>query len=260
MRRWASFLLLGVIVQLQAQDVELQNQHTSPTDEVAGARLFRQKCAACHGLKGTGDFGADLTREQFRYGSSDAALYRTIRGGISASEMPGMGLLPEKHIWQMVTYVRSLSRRSPVERLSGDPANGEKLFFEKGQCARCHIVNGRGGRLGNELSDIGWMRSPQHLRVSILNPNEAVSRRYWSFQVTDREGRIIEGIRVNEDTYSIQILDLEENFHSLWKRDLPEIRVQKTSWMPSYEDSFTRNELDDLVAYLYSLRRKEKSQ
>ncbi len=121
------------------------------------------------------------------------------------------------------------------------------------------MVGGAGGRLGPDLSDIGWRRSPGHLRSSILRPNEDIDRKYWSVQIIDGSGQAISGIRLNEDSYSIQIMDMRENLLSLWKSDLKELKQTKRSWMPGFEQAFSPSELEDLVAYLYSLRRKADS-
>ena len=223
-----------------------------------GAAVFRIHCSSCHGGDGSGGRGPDLTRGQFRYGSSDSALYQTIRSGVSESGMPRLGSPPER-VWRVVAYVRSLSRSGREAVVPGDPVQGKRLYLEKGDCSRCHKVDRMGGRLGPELSEIGWMRSTRHLRSSIINPNQEVDRHYRSLHIQEKGGRVIQGVPLNEDSYSIQLMDLEENLHSFWKRDLEEIRQENTSWMPSYQGVFTEGELDDLVAYLYSLRRKANS-
>jgi putative heme-binding domain-containing protein len=121
------------------------------------------------------------------------------------------------------------------------------------------MVQGEGGSLGPDLSHIGSLRSPAHLRASLLRPGDDVDPAYWAVEAVDKNGRSYHGIRMNEDTYSIQILDMKEDLHSLAKQDLRELRVDpKKSRMPSYEKAFTTSELDDLVAYLYSQQREAR--
>ncbi len=256
-RKWiALVLVLGGAVSVWAQQRE-ENPYTTPEDVAIGAEIFQRRCVTCHGGDGTGGRGPDLTRGLFRYGSSDVALYRTIRSGISASGMPRLGL-PEERVWRLISYVRSLSE-NPRVTIPGDPERGKQILSSQSDCKRCHLVNGEGGRLGPDLSEIGWMRSPQHLRSSILNPNREVDRGYRSVEAVQKGGQVIRGVPLNEDAYSIQLMDLEENLHSLWKSDLEDLRQEDRSWMPSYQGAFTGSELDDLVAYLYSLRRKKDS-
>ena len=236
-----------------AQGDLLTNPHTSENDKAMGASVFRTQCARCHNFDGSGGEGPDLTRGEFRHGSADSDLFSTISLGRSNNEMPHF-TLPEKQIWQLITFVRSLYR-APVN-LPGDPVSGKRSYWEKSNCSQCHMINGIGGRLGPDLSDIGWRRSPDHLELSILNPNQNIERKYWLVQIINKNGKTINGIRLNEDSYSIQIMDMQENLLSLWKRDLEEIKQVKQSLMPSFKANFGMTELEDLVAYLYSLRRK----
>ena len=113
--------------------------------------------------------------------------------------------------------------------------------------------------MGPDLTYIGSMRTPAHLRASVLRPNEEVLPAYWPVEAAGKDGKAYSGIRLNEDTYTIELLDSEENLRSLAKKDLQKLVVEKNkSRMPAYEAVFTATELDDLVAYLYSLQRKAR--
>jgi putative heme-binding domain-containing protein len=205
-------------------------------------------------LDGDGGLGPDLTRGIYRHGSTDQALFQTISKGIAGTPMPATSL-PDPQLWQLVRHVHDLAGGVHVT-VPGNAAAGEKLFAGKGGCAKCHMIRGEGGRLGPDLTYIGSLRSPANLRASILRPDEDISPRYWAVEAVDNHGVVYSGVRLNEDTYSIQILDLSENLHSLAKRDLRSLTVdRKKSRMPAYAGAFTAPELDDLVAYLYSLQR-----
>jgi putative heme-binding domain-containing protein len=225
-------------------------------DPGVGARLYRLHCSECHGLDGQGGRGADLTRGVFRFGSSDEALYRTISKGVAGTPMPPTAL-SEAQLRQVVRHVRLLSGGARIT-VPGNPAAGEALFAGKGGCTKCHMIRGVGGRLGPDLTTIGSQRSPNHLRASILRPDEDVSWSYWSAEAVDKNGKAYSGNRIGEDTYSIQLLDLNEELRSLAKEDLKTLVVERKSRMPGYGQAFTSSELDDLVAYLYGLERKAR--
>ena len=225
----------------------------------AGERLFHLHCAECHGPAGEGGYGPDLTRGVYRHGSTDEALLHTIATGVPGTRMPATSL-SDHQLREIVTYVRSLAGGIRVA-IAGNAQAGEKLFAGKGGCTKCHMIRGEGGRLGPDLTNIGSQRSPKHLRRSILQPDEEINAEFWTVDASDKDGKTYSGIRLNEDTYSIQILDLSEDLHSLAKADLRSLTVdKKKSRMPTYQGMLTASELDDLVAYLYSLQKNIKGQ
>lgn len=238
-----------------AQTSEIKNPRTSAADVAAGARIFRSHCAQCHGLNAAGGRGPSLANGIFYHGSSDADLLRNISEGIPGTEMPGV-FFSDNQVWQVVAYLRSLSRKAERAPTPGDPAQGAKLFAGKGRCVQCHRVNGQGGRLGPDLSAIGSLRSPDHLRTSILDPSADVPPRYWVTRVRHMDGSSYSGFILNEDTHTLQIIDMREELRSFAKSELDEMKVEKSSSMPSYRGVLEESELRDVVAYLSSLQRK----
>lgn len=241
-------LILAFASALAAQE-EVRNPASSPADIEAGAKTFRSHCAECHGIKGDGGRGPNLASGTYYHGSSDAELLRNISDGIPGTEMPGLFYSPDR-VWQVVSFLRSLNQRDAVK---GDAAKGAATFKAKG-CAQCHRIAGTGGRLGPDLSHIGRSRSSEHLRFAITDPNSDVRQRYWFVTATDKQNRKLEGFLMNEDTYTVQFIDMSERLHSLNKADLGQYKVDKVSKMPSFKASITGNDLEDLVAYLSSLR------
>lgn len=243
---------MAFATQLPAQ-TELRNPHTSPADVAAGAKTFRSHCAACHGLNGEGGRGPNLASGVFYHGGSDSDLLNTISNGVSGTEMPGLFYSPDR-VWQIVAYIRSLSRNG-VNNQVGDPGAGAKLFQDSG-CTGCHRVRGEGGRLGPDLTSIGMTRSREHLREAILDPNADVRQGYWIVNAVGKDGKQISGFLMNEDTYTLQLLDFQERLRSIPKETLTSYKVDKTSKMPSYKGKLSEKDLDNLVAYLSSLRPK----
>lgn len=242
-------LTLVFAAALPAQE-ETRNPRTSAEDVAAGARTFRSHCSECHGLNGEGGRGPNLASGQFFHGSTDRELLKNISDGIAGTEMAGLFYSPDR-VWQIVAYLRSLGARlAPVR---GDVSRGLAIFRADG-CTGCHRVRGEGAALGPDLTKIGLIRSPEHLRRSLLEPDADVRPRFWFVSATGETGAKHEGFLLNEDTYTVQFLDLKEQLRSLSKAGLSHYGVKKTSRMPSYQTRLSPQQVDDVVAYLSSLR------
>lgn len=225
----------------------------TPEGLVAGERIFRTQCASCHGRRGEGGRGATLTRPHLLHAPTDEAMFAVIQNGIPDTEMPGQWYTA-REIWQVVAFVRTLGAVAP-QKIDGDPFRGESLYANKGGCARCHTVNGRGGALGPDLTDIGARRSVSFLRASLLDPEAEVPDGFMQVRLLSHDGRPITGVRVAEDAFSIQLRDLSGEFRSFFKSELTQVvREPGKSPMPSYKGVFSSSELDDLISYLFSLQ------
>jgi putative heme-binding domain-containing protein len=226
----------------------------TPVDLDQGERIYKAQCALCHGIDGGGGTGPTLQKPVLSRAADNDALYSVIRSGVPG-KMPG-GWLSEGETWQVAGYVRSLGKVESGD-LPGDAARGRRIYAGEGGCAGCHIVDGEGGSLGPDLTTIGEVRGARHLRESLVDPGAALPDGQLLITAIARDGERIAGLRVNEDVSTIQLRDGANRFHSLRKADLSELRREfGKSLMPSYERSLTDAELDDLVAYLASLRRK----
>ncbi len=231
-----------------------ENPDTTPADLKNGQQLFMGQCARCHGPKGEGGRGAVLARPKLPHAPDDEALFIVIRDGIKGTEMPAGYAVDTRETWQLAAYVRSLGHMNP-EAVPGDPKRGQELYGSKGHCSQCHIVSGQGGSLGPELTDIGSRRSAAHLRAALLDPESTLPDGFLQVRLVTKDGRRTTGVRLNEDTFTIQIIDLNGGLHSFFKEDLKELqRDAGKSPMPSFRKALSASEADDLVAYLYSLR------
>jgi putative heme-binding domain-containing protein len=232
---------------------QLKNPHTTAADVAAGARIFRSHCADCHGITGKGGKGPDLTTGQFFHGSSDQALLTNISGGIEGTAMPSQFFSPDQ-VWQIVAFVRTLPVKGSATAPAGNPQNGARIFRANG-CVGCHLVKGEGGVNGPELSFIGSQRPPDAIRKSIEDPNALVEQAYWQADIILENGTPYKGFLLNEDTYNVQLLHPAKGLVTLPKRDFRKFEIRKTSAMPAYKGKLQPSEMDDLVAYLWSLQR-----
>ena len=241
------------VASTDAQSGVTKNPFSSTADVDAGEQSFRARCAICHGVDGTGDRGPDLTRGVFRHGDSDRSLFMNILAGIPGTGMPSVRL-SDREMWQIVAYVRSLNL--PVDNTtSGDAAAGLQVF-DRLACGRCHFINGQGGRTGPDLSAVGWIRSENHLRTSVLDPSASIEADFRQVQVTTRQGQQTQGILLNEDRYSVQLIDRQQQLRSFMKSELDTVDRPDGSLMPSFEGRLSTRDLDDLVTFLASLRRR----
>ena len=227
----------------------------NPEDVAHGTRVFEVHCARCHGIDGAGGEGPNLMRENLRRSTEDDALLEIVDNGIAGTDMPGHGSLNTREIRNVAAYVRSLGV-APREDLPGDPAAGRELY-DMTLCSTCHIVNGEGMALGPDLSDVGLLRGSAYLRESVMDPPKIVNPRYRTVLIEDANSRTVMGVRVAEDTFTIQVIDEAGRHRSFRKSQLREFQLlPEESMMMSYAD-FTDEELDDLVAYLATLRGPE---
>jgi len=226
---------------------------TGEPDLESGRRIFESQCALCHGQTGTGGRGPGLNRPKLDKAPDEEALRKLISDG--SGEMPGAWQLAAREVASVALYVRSLGK-VPPEILPGDTERGARAYASKG-CAGCHMIDGKGQGFGPELSNIGARRSGSHLKQTLIKPGATLPQGFLYVAAVTAAGQTVRGIRVNEDVFTIQIKDAGGRFHSFRKADLKELRrLRGESPMPSFEGSLTGAELDDLVAYLASLRGK----
>lgn len=231
-----------------------------PADVQRGLQLYSTRCTTCHGEAGTQVPGVALLSGSFRRAASDEALAGIIKGGIAGTGMP-QGNYNEAELRGLVAYLRTANRipGEPAASLArGDSKRGEALFKGKGQCDGCHRLGPNGGFRGPNLSEIGATRTDQSLMKSLVDPSAEITPLNQELRIVTRTGQTIVGRRMNEDTYSVQLILQEQGrLLALMKSDIREMAPVKTSPMPSFRGHFSDSELADLVAYLRTLRPAE---
>lgn len=218
-----------------------------------GARLYQANCTGCHGPEGDAIAGVNFGKGQLRRASTDDDLVRIIVRGIPGTPMPPSNF-SEGQAGTIVAYVRSMAGSGAAAATSGDASRGKSLFEAKGQCLTCHSVAGSGARIGPPLTDIGAFRPSSELLRSLIEPSAEIRAENRSVRAVTRGGETITGRLLNQDTFSIQLIDAREQLRMLDKGSLREHEILKSSPMPSYRDKLTEQELADLVSYLSSLR------
>jgi cytochrome c oxidase cbb3-type subunit 3 len=273
-----SVLAVPVLVGLLASSVraeEVRNPFSGDAKAAkAGEFEFRINCAFCHGLGAHGGGrGPDLTRAHKRHGDSDAAMFQNISQGIPGTVMPANGTngqgvgMTDDEIWQIIAYLRSVQVRSPAKPV-GSAAHGKELFYGDANCSSCHMVSGKGGRVGPDLTAVGSARTVESLVESVRSPSQRLAwgltestkefaQEYETVTVVTPEGQEVKGVTLNEDQFSLQMMDTAERIHLFEKDKLRSIQKSRKSIMPSYDPTILNDhDLDDIVAYLLSVSTK----
>ena len=260
----ASLLAAGMLATTTGRAAAQEEPEVTEAGLARGEMFYQAHCGRCHGMLGQGGEGPSLARPTLPRAPDHESLVDVIRRGISGTGMPGTrsNLVSDLEVDLIAAYVRTLAE-DVIAELAGDAARGEEVFASAGDCYSCHVVDGRGTGIGPELTDIGLRRGVDYLYASLRTPGSElpVSRRgilrgfrgYLPIRAVTREGRVITGMRVNEDAFTIQLRSISGRTVSLRKEDLVELEKQfDHSLMPAVEE-MTEADIDDLVAFLADL-------
>ncbi len=267
-----AFALL--IVFAAATGVRAQDKNPFANDAKAaklGEFQFRSNCAFCHGLGARGGGrGPDLTRARKKHGNADADLFRTINEGVPGTAMPQNGAtqqgvgMTEEEIWQVISYIRSVQVKTDAQS-AGNAQRGKELFFGSATCSTCHMIQGKGGRLGPDLTATGSARSTDYIIESVRNPSRRLaqgiseamkefSQEYETVTVVDSSGQKFQGVVLNEDNFTLQMMDTGEQLHLFEKDKLKSFEKSRESLMPVYDQKMLpEKDLQDIVAFLLNV-------
>jgi putative heme-binding domain-containing protein len=238
---------------LCAASAAAQQTRYLPAEIEAGGRVYTSTCTGCHGPDGDGVGGINFSQGKYRRAASDDDLVRLIVRGIPGTPMPPTGM-SEAQAATVVGYLRSMTATAADAPAGGDSARGKSIVAGKGQCLTCHSIGTTGGHAGPALTDIGAQRRAVDLRQSLVDPGSDVRAENRAVRIVTKDGKTIGGRFLNQDTFSIQLIDSTDRLLSLDKSSIREATVLTTSTMPSFKDRLTAQELADVVSYLSSLK------
>lgn len=235
------FLLLVLAACAQAQDIH------------SGRALFRSNCAFCHGVNALGGRGPSLVTARIAQNTPDASLGMIIHKGIAGTSMPGFDNIEGDDLDHLIAYIRSLSAAGVSSApVAGDPKHGAQVYARNG-CSSCHRIGNSGSDYGPALTRVGGARSQEYIRQSIVDPSADIPPDYQGVTVVTNQDKKLSGTRINEDTFSLQMRLQNDKFALFKKSELKNVSYMTKSLMPFY-DKLPKNDLQDLLAYLDTLR------
>ena len=246
-----SVFLLASCWSLFLYGVESMGHTYSSTQISDGYGLYTDNCALCHGIEGSWIEGVDLSRGQFKSVVSDHDLSQVIVEGAAEGRMPAFDF-EDSQIDALIAYIRVGFDPEGAAVQIGSASEGESLFNGEGECSACHRINGKGPRTAPDLSDIGLVRTPAALRRTLIEPSKAIWPIHRPVIALTKNGEAFYGRRLNEDTYSVQIIDSQERLISLNKAELVQYEVRKE--LTHQPTTLSDEEVADLVAFMLSLR------
>jgi putative heme-binding domain-containing protein len=239
----------------------LSSDHEEKATPAAGRSIFNSSCAGCHGLDGRGsDKGANISADTKVQHLSNAQLSGIISNGVLGTGMPAFHGLNEGQVRAVVSYLRSLQGKVGGRALPGNAKRGKELFFGKGDCSSCHMISGKGGFLGPDLTDHGASASANAIRDEIVRSPRTPSLGYRTAALTTPSGDRLEGLVRNEDNFSVQLQTKDGGFHFLKRAELRNFEHLDSSLMPAnYRELLDDSELNDLVSYLMATSANSKA-
>jgi len=241
------------LVSAQAPTQPLHDAQYPDVDIALGAKLYAARCITCHGAQGDAIGGVNLRSGKFRKVVTDRDIATFVRAGSPAAGMPPFAL-DDTDMAGIIAYLRNMNTFDAATVKGGDPSRGRAVFEGKGACVTCHRVGRTGSHVAPDLTDIGAIRSAGSIQRSLLDPNSQMMPINRPVRLVMKDGTIVNGRRLNEDTYSVQVIDEKERLRSILKSEVRDYTISKSSPMPSYAKTLTSDELADLLGYLLSLK------
>jgi 6-phosphogluconolactonase len=255
-------LLLAITMVVACVDLAAQS-----IDE--GRQIYNRTCTSCHGPDGAGgEMGPALGAPARRYAqATDAQIFDAIKNGIRGTPMPAFGnRLSDSAISTVAAYIRGLRGTAIDAPAAGDVALGEQIFWGKGECGNCHVVKGKGGLVGPDLTNLAGTRKTVSIVDALTKPLHKVfgdggaiprilipNTTYQSVRVTTTDGKVITGVLKNEDSYSLQVMGTDDQLHMFDRAKVKVVYETRTLMPTDYDKRLPPDEFKNLLAYLTRL-------
>ena len=189
-----------------------------------GAQLYSGHCVVCHGERGDAMPGANLGSGRFRHAETDRDLTNVIRNGVAGTAM-APSAYTESELGALVAFLRNMSSVNLERMKLGDPARGRALFVGKGDCDSCHRVGADGPRAAPDLTQHRCDAHRRDSRACSARSERLAAAANRPVRAVLRDGTVVTGRRLNEDTFTVQLLDSNERLVSLDRAAIREYAV-----------------------------------
>jgi cytochrome c oxidase cbb3-type subunit 3 len=239
-----------------------------------GEQLYNQNCTACHGINGgAGEIGPEIIHNlsgSLRGELDDNQILDVIRNGTPRTAMPAWkGKISEDDILKIGAFLHSLRGTALDNPLPGDVMLGQAIYWGKGQCSSCHMLGGRGGLRGPDLTNIAAVRKSNSIIDALTKANHRIygdggvhlsalppMDTYDAVHVTLGDGRTLDGVLLNQDGYSLQLMGDDDQLYLLDRKQVKEIGVKPPIMPTDYDKRLAPKEFADLMAFLTRLGRR----
>lgn len=246
-------LVTGSVVLVSAQPTQDHAGQYAMPDIVFGAQLYAAQCVNCHGANGDGVGNVNLRSGPLRRVATDRELQGLLATGIPGTGMPAFNFTPAEQ-QGIVAYVRNMNALDTTRVRTGDAGRGRAVVEGKAGCLKCHMIADKGSVVAPDLSDVGATRAPSMLERHLTDPSSQMMPINRPVKITLKDGKTVNGRRLNEDTFWIQLLNDQGRLTSISKADVKDMQIGTVSPMPSFKGTLTADELSDVIAYLLTLK------
>jgi putative heme-binding domain-containing protein len=190
-------------------------------------------------------------------------------------------MLDREQIQAVLTYLQTLGGESDIEAVaafaeripeaSGDAVvawvppidvdikEGELVFFDESRgvtCSKCHVLNGRGSKVGPDLTGIGAVQTPQYLIESVLKPSEIIVKGFETMYLMTNDGMAYNGLLVSQDEEEVVLMVDEDGImeeYVFYPDEIAQMQKQDVSIMPgNFQDMLTTKEFYGVILFLLS--------
>lgn len=261
--------ITGALAQRRAAPSGPANPFSGNAQAISqGEQLYNQNCTACHGINGgAGEIGPEIVHNlsgSLRGELDDNQILAVIRNGTPRTAMPAWkGKLSEDDILKIGAFLHSLRGTALDNPLPGDVANGQEIYWGKGQCGSCHMLGGRGGLRGPDLTNIAAARKSNSIIDALTKANHRIygdggvhlsalppMDTYDAVHIMLGDGRTLDGVLLNQDSYSLQLMGDDDQLYLLDRKQVKEIATKPPIMPTDYDKRLAPKEFADLMAFL----------